>query len=205
MSQAGKPDRRGLVRAPHLTEAFNLLPLSPQGFDPSSVERVVGPHRSGRNPLGIRSLSGNHASCSEFSRSAAVLLAPAAGRAQHDPAAQVKDVAGGKPTIEPVFVIDTTGSMGGLIEGAKQKVWSIVNDVMKSPSKTEVRMGLVAYRDHGDAYVTEVTPVTRDLDHVYNTLDGLQGRGRRRPGPEDVRQALADGRPQGRMGALLSY
>ena len=122
----------------------------------------------------------------------AVLLAPAAAPAQNDPAAQVKDVAGGKPTIELVFVIDTTGSMGGLIEGAKQKVWSIVNEVMKSPTKPEVRMGLVAYRDHGDAYVTQVTPVTRDLDNVYNTLMAYKAEGGG-DGPEDVRQALADG------------
>ena len=122
---------------------------------------------------------------------AMVLLAPAA-RAQNDPATQVKDVAGAKPTIELVFVIDTTGSMGGLIEGAKQKVWGIVNEVMKSSSKPEVRMGLVAYRDHGDAYVTQVTPVTRDLDSIYNTLMGYQAVGGG-DGPEDVRQALADG------------
>jgi Mg-chelatase subunit ChlD len=122
----------------------------------------------------------------------AVLLAPAVARAQNDPAAQVKDVAGGKPAIELVFVIDTTGSMGGLIEGAKQKVWSIVNEVMKSPSKPEVRMGLVAYRDHGDAYVTQITPVTRDLDHVYNTLMAYKADGGG-DSPEDVRQALADG------------
>jgi hypothetical protein len=25
-------------------------------------------------------------------------------------------------------VLDTTGSMGGLIEGAKQKIWSIANE-----------------------------------------------------------------------------
>ncbi len=126
------------------------------------------------------------------------MLAPAAAQAQNDPAAQVKDVAGGKPTIELVFVIDTTGSMGGLIEGAKQKVWSIVNEVMKSPSKPEVRMGLVAYRDHGDAYVTQVTPVTRDLDNVYNTLMAYQGRRRRRwPGGRPA--GAGRRRPQGRM------
>jgi len=122
----------------------------------------------------------------------AFLLAPTAVRAQIDPAVQVKDVAGGKPTIELVFVIDTTGSMGGLIDGAKQKVWGIVNEVMKSPSKPEVRMGLVAYRDHGDAYVTQVTPVTRDLDNVYSTLMGYMAEGGG-DDPEDVRQALADG------------
>lgn len=123
---------------------------------------------------------------------AAVLLAPATAPAQNDPAAQVKYVAGNKPTIELVFVIDTTGSMGGLIDAAKQKVWSIVNEVMKLPSKPEVRMGLVAYRDHGDAYVTQVTPITRDLDSVYTTLMAFKadGGGDR---PEDVRQALSDG------------
>ena len=120
------------------------------------------------------------------------MLAPAAAHAQNDPAAQVKDVAGTKPTIELVFVIDTTGSMGGLIEGAKQKVWGIVNEVMQSPSKPVVRMGLVAYRDHGDAYVTQVTPITRDLDNVYNTLMAYQAQGGG-DGPEDVRRALADG------------
>jgi Mg-chelatase subunit ChlD len=122
----------------------------------------------------------------------AVLLVPAAARAQQDPAAHIKDVAGSKPTVELVFVIDTTGSMGGLIEGAKQKVWSIVNEVMQSPSKPQVRMGLVAYRDHGDAYVTQVTPITRDLDNVYNTLMAYNAQGGG-DGPEDVRQALADG------------
>ena len=123
---------------------------------------------------------------------ATVVLAPVNAPAQNDPAALVKDVAGNKPTIELVFVIDTTGSMGGLIDGAKQKVWNIVNEVMKSPSKPEVRMGLVAYRDHGDAYVTQVTPITRNLDSVYNTLMAYKADGGG-DGPEDVRQALSDG------------
>ncbi len=35
-------------------------------------------------------------------------------------------------SLEMVFVLDTTGSMGGLIEGAKQRIWGIVNEVMQS-------------------------------------------------------------------------
>src|SRR5262249_45527925 len=35
-----------------------------------------------------------------------------------------------KPRIEVCFVLDTTGSMGGLIEGAKQKIWSIANEMI---------------------------------------------------------------------------
>jgi len=97
-----------------------------------------------------------------------------------------------RPELEMVFVIDTTGSMGGLIEGAKQRVWRIVNNVMSSPSHPEVKVGLVAYRDHGDAYVTQVLPLTRDLDKVYTTLMTYRADGGGDE-PEDVRQALADG------------
>ena len=57
-------------------------------------------------------------------------------------------------SLEMVFVIDTTGSMGGLIDGAKQKVWSIVNEVQQRSSHPAVKVGLVAYRDRGDAYIT---------------------------------------------------
>jgi hypothetical protein len=37
-----------------------------------------------------------------------------------------------KPRIEVCFVLDTTGSMGGLIEGAKQKIWSIANEMISA-------------------------------------------------------------------------
>ena len=97
-----------------------------------------------------------------------------------------------KPSLEMVFVLDTTGSMGGLLEGAKQKIWSIVNEVMQSPSRPAVRVGLVAYRDRGDAYVTQVLPLTNDLDKVYSTLMNYRAEGGGDT-PEDVRRALADG------------
>ena len=95
-------------------------------------------------------------------------------------------------TLEMVFVLDTTGSMGGLIDGAKQRIWGIINDVMQTPAHPAVRVGLVAYRDHGDSYVTQVLPVTNDLDKVYTTLMEYRADGGG-DGPEDVRQALADG------------
>ncbi|HEX3559598.1 MAG TPA: vWA domain-containing protein [Pyrinomonadaceae bacterium] len=95
-------------------------------------------------------------------------------------------------TLEMVFVIDTTGSMGGLIEGAKQRVWGVINEVMRTPAHPAVRVGLVAYRDHGDQYVTQVLPLTNDLDRVYTTLMDYRAEGGGDT-PEDVRQALADG------------
>jgi Mg-chelatase subunit ChlD len=94
--------------------------------------------------------------------------------------------------LEMVFVLDTTGSMGGLLEGAKQRIWGIVNEVMQSSSHPAVRIGLVAYRDRGDQYVTQVLPLTNDLDKVYSTLMDYRADGGGDT-PEDVRQALADG------------
>ena len=95
-------------------------------------------------------------------------------------------------SLEMVFVLDTTGSMGGLLEGAKQRIWGIVNDVMQTESRPSVRIGLVAYRDRGDQYVTQVLPLTEDLDKVYSVLMGYQAGGGGDTA-EDVRQALAEG------------
>ncbi|HEY0171954.1 MAG TPA: vWA domain-containing protein [Pyrinomonadaceae bacterium] len=117
------------------------------------------------------------------------LLKTSASRPPHEPPAKEKK--GGK-TLEMVFVLDTTGSMGGLIEGAKQRIWGIVNEVQQSPARPDVRVGLVAYRDKGDAYVTQVLPLTNDLDKVYTTLMEYRADGGG-DGPEDVRRALADG------------
>ena len=96
------------------------------------------------------------------------------------------------PTLEMVFVLDTTGSMGGLLDGAKQKIWSIVNDVMLTESRPAVRVGLVAYRDRGDQYVTQVLPLTSDLDQVYSALMAYKAEGGGDT-PEDVRRALFEG------------
>ena len=93
--------------------------------------------------------------------------------------------------LEMVFVIDTTGSMNGLLEAAKQRIWGIVNGVMRD-QHTKVRIGLVAYRDRGDTYVTQVLPLTEDLDKVYMTLMDYEAAGGG-DAPEDVRSALADG------------
>lgn len=97
----------------------------------------------------------------------------------------------GGETLEMVFVLDTTGSMGGLLEGAKQRVWGIINEVMQKPSRPGVRVGLVAYRDKTDAYVTKILPLTDDLDKVYTTLMELEAAGGGDT-PEDVRRALAE-------------
>ena len=96
------------------------------------------------------------------------------------------------PTMEMVFVLDTTGSMGGLLTGAKQRIWGIVNEVMQTSSLSSVKVGLVAYRDRGDQYVTQVLPLTEDLDKVYSVLMEYQA-AEGGDEAENVRRALAQG------------
>src|SRR3954452_1950040 len=104
------------------------------------------------------------------------------------PAAPAKKA---KPKVEVVFCLDTTGSMGGLIEGAKQKIWSICNQIASGKPIPDLKVGLVAYRDRGDAYVTQVLDLTDDLDAVHDKLKGFQAQGGG-DSPESVNQALDD-------------
>ncbi len=96
-----------------------------------------------------------------------------------------------KPRIEVVFCLDTTGSMGGLIQGAKDKIWSISNQIAGGKPAPDLKIGLVAYRDRGDAYVTKITDLTDDLDAIHAKLREFQAQGGG-DGPESVNQALDD-------------
>ena len=94
-----------------------------------------------------------------------------------------------QPRIEVCFVLDTTGSMSGLIEGAKQKIWSIANEMVSAKPAPELRLGLVAYRDRGDEYVVKSFDLTNDIDAVYANLRGFSAAGGGDT-PESVNEAL---------------
>ena len=85
-----------------------------------------------------------------------------------------------QPEVEVVFCLDTTGSMGGLIDAAKQKIWAISNQIAGGKPTPELKVGLVAYRDRGDAYVTKVFDLTDDLDAIHTPAHEFPGPGRRR-------------------------
>src|SRR3989442_15681312 len=79
-----------------------------------------------------------------------------------------------KPNVEVVFCLDTTGSMGGLIQGAKDKIWAICNQIASGKPTPDLKVGLVAFRDKGDAYITQVHDLTADLDAVHAKLKTFQ-------------------------------
>jgi Mg-chelatase subunit ChlD len=96
-----------------------------------------------------------------------------------------------KPRVEVCFVLDTTGSMGGLIEGAKQKIWSIANEMISAKPTPELKLGLIGYRDRGDDYVVKSFGLTDDIDAIYGHLREFQAGGGGDT-PESVNEALAE-------------
>ena len=96
-----------------------------------------------------------------------------------------------RPRVDLVFTLDTTGSMGGMIEGAKAKIWEIARHAQEGKPAPDLRVGLVAYRDVGDAYVTKLLPLTSDLDKVYATLTEFRAEGGGDT-PEHVLKGLHD-------------
>jgi len=95
------------------------------------------------------------------------------------------------PKIEVVFVLDTTGSMSGLINSAKEKIWSIASTMASAQNSPDIKMGLVAYRDRGDEYITQRVDLSSDLDSMYAQLMDFEADGGG-DSPESVNQALDD-------------
>jgi len=96
-----------------------------------------------------------------------------------------------QPKVDVVFVLDTTGSMGGMIEAAKEKIWSIASNMASAQPAPEIRIGLVAFRDRGDTYVTSVRDLSSDMDSMYAALMDYRAAGGG-DGPESVNKALDD-------------
>jgi len=95
-----------------------------------------------------------------------------------------------RPRVDVVFVLDTTGSMTSLIDGAKRRIWAIANQVLEGRPTPHVRFGLVGYRDLGDEYVTKQFPLTENIEEIYLALQGLEANGGGDT-PEHVNRGLA--------------
>jgi hypothetical protein len=100
------------------------------------------------------------------------------------PIAQAKSIA---PTPKPVrhvdlvICLDTSGSMRGLIESAKQKLWAVVNELATAKPKPVLRVALYHYGNDGlnseNGWVKRLCPLTSDLDLVYENLFKLKTNG----------------------------
>jgi hypothetical protein len=76
--------------------------------------------------------------------------------------------------VDVVICLDVSGSMNGLIESARIKLWDVVNELARMKPTPNLRVGLYTYgrADHADAgYVFKEVDLTTDLDEVYKKLN----------------------------------
>jgi len=94
---------------------------------------------------------------------------PAAATPAATQAAPPEAVAATQP-VDLAICLDTSGSMSGLIESAKQKLWAVVNELASATPTPDLRVGLIHYGNTGlDAatgWVEQKLDLTADIDEV---------------------------------------
>ena len=98
----------------------------------------------------------------------------------------------GPKTVDVVIALDVSSSMDGLIDGARQRMWDVVNLMAKAQPTPTLRVGLISYGNDGyDAsvgWVRKESDLTTNLDSVYSKLFALRTNG----GTEYVARAVHD-------------
>ena len=92
--------------------------------------------------------------------------------------------------VDLCFVIDTTGSMGGFIQAAKQQLLNTIT-LLSTESNINLQIGLVEYRDHppqDTTFVTRIYPLTANLKKMQDSINKLQA-----DGGGDFPEAVYDG------------
>lgn len=83
--------------------------------------------------------------------------------------------------IDLAICLDTSGSMSGLIEATKQKLWAIVNDLALVTPMPRLRVALLTFGNNGHApesgWVRIDAPLTEDLDLISERLFALSTNG----------------------------
>ena len=92
--------------------------------------------------------------------------------------------------VDLVIALDVSGSMEGLIESAKQRLWDITNELAQARPVPELRVAIMSYGrpSYGEqtGYVRIDLPFTADLDAVNATLFAFRTDG----GDEYVARAI---------------
>jgi hypothetical protein len=93
-------------------------------------------------------------------------------------------VQGDKPLVQIAILLDTSGSMSGLIDQARTELWSLVNEFIFARQKgrqPEVQVALYEYGKSSLAaeigYVRQIVPLTTDLDKISEELFALKTNG----------------------------
>lgn len=98
--------------------------------------------------------------------------------------------------IDLVICLDVSGSMSGLINAARQNLWSIVNDMATLTPQPELRVALLTYGSPSygadTGFVSIQTELTTDLDLVSQKLFALSTSGGKEYVARVVKRSLDD-------------
>ncbi|MFO0931312.1 MAG: vWA domain-containing protein [Planctomycetota bacterium] len=81
-----------------------------------------------------------------------------------------------RKAIDLALCLDTSGSMQGLIDAARQRMWEVVNELATATPTPTLRVALLTYGSEGseaDGFVVVRAPFTTDLDLVSEKLFAL--------------------------------
>lgn len=88
-----------------------------------------------------------------------------------------------RPDVDLVICLDSSGSMQGLIDSARQKIWDIVNGMLDARPMPNLRVALLSYGGDYQGYLPEQgyviieSNLTTDLDTFYEKLMALHAAG----------------------------
>jgi hypothetical protein len=97
--------------------------------------------------------------------------------------------------LDVVFLLDATGSMADEIDRLKATISTVSEQLGGLPGAGDLRLGLTAYRDVGDEYVTRSVPLTSDVSAFAGELDAVvaDGGGDRPEALEEGLHEVIDG------------
>ncbi|MBN1696911.1 MAG: VWA domain-containing protein [Spirochaetales bacterium] len=88
------------------------------------------------------------------------------------------------PAIQLAVLLDTSGSMSGLIDQAKACLWNIVNELSETQKDGKTPALYVSLYEYGkqsistwEGHIRQIVPLSRDLDHIYEELFRLTTNG----------------------------
>ncbi len=105
---------------------------------------------------------------------------------RHAPSAvgQVAAIPNQIPKIQIAILLDTSGSMDGLIDQARAQLWQMVDEFAKAKKdgvQSQLEVAVFEYGNDGlpaeSGYIRQVSPLTTDLDQVSEALFSLTTNG----------------------------
>lgn len=78
-------------------------------------------------------------------------------------------------SLDLMFVIDTTGSMGDELSYLKEEIKDVIERI--DANNQTIRLSLLFYRDEGDQYVTRFFDFTTDIDEQFKNINDQRASG----------------------------